>query len=150
MMLFWACLARRSRWMAAVLAAVPALIVVEIAIPDERLRLLAIGVVTAAAFATTVYLTLTLPGAGDTQSRLARDTSALSFVALGVSATFLLRWIPLAGVDWKKEWIVLAGVAPMLAWTKERTPLSLALALIIGLVTPLHPARLVVSPVLSA
>src|SRR5258707_9885217 len=128
MVLLWAWLARRSRWMTVVLAAVPALIVVEIAIPDERLRLLAIGVVTAAAFATTVYLTLTLPGTGGTESRMARDASALSFVALGVSATLLLRWIPLAGVEWKKEWIVLAGGAPMAGWTKERTALSPALA----------------------
>lgn len=146
--LFWAWLARRSRWMTAVLAAIPALFVVEIAIPDERLRLLAIGVVTAAAFATTVFLTL--PATGYTQSRLARDASTLSFVALGLSATFLLRWIPLAGVEWKKEWIVLAGVALMLAWTKERTPLSLALALIVGLVTPLHPGRMVFYPAVVA
>ena len=117
-------------------------------IPDERLRLLAIGVVTAAAFATTVFLTL--PATGYTQSRLARDASTLSFVALGLSATFLLRWIPLAGVEWKKEWIVLAGVALMLAWTKERTPLSLALALIVGLVTPLHPGRMVFYPAVVA
>ncbi len=146
--LFWAWLARRSRWMTAVLTAVPALVVVEIAIPDERLRLLAIGVVSAAAFGTTVFLTL--PGTGTTQSRLARDATALSFVALGISATLLLRWIPLAGVEWKKEWIVLAGVALLLAWTKERTPLSLALALIIGLVTPLHPGRMVLYPALVA
>src|SRR5258708_11219897 len=125
--------------MTAVLTAVPALVVVEIAIPDERLRLLAIGVTTAAAFATTVFLTL--PGTGTTQSRLARDATALSFVALGISATLLLRWIPLAGVEWKKELIVLAGVALLLALAKQPTPVSLALALIIGLVPPLPPRR---------
>ena len=151
---FWAWLARRSRWMTAVLAAVPALVVAEIALPEEHLRLLAIGVITACAFATAVFITLpprpSQPRhAGDVQPPPA-DDDRLPFVALGVSATLLLRWIPLAGVEWKKEWIVLAGVTLLLAWTKERTPLALALALIVGLVTPLHPGRMVFYPALVA
>jgi hypothetical protein len=138
--LFWAWIIRRSPWMTAVLAAVPALVIVEIAIPDERLRLLAIGVLTAAAFSTTSWIAL----------RPASMPSRPVFLALGISATLFLRWIPLAGVEWKKEWIVLAGVTLVLALAKERTPLALALALIIGLVTPLHPGRMVFYPALVA
>jgi hypothetical protein len=135
MVLIWAWMIRRSRWMTAVLAAVPTLVIVEIAIPDEHLRLLTIGVMTAAAFATTSWIAL---------------PHRPSFIALGISATLLLRWIPLAGVEWKKEWIVLAGVALLLALTKERTPLALALTLIVGLVTPLHPGRMAFYPALVA
>src|SRR5258708_7590013 len=194
MVLFWAWITRRSRWMTAVLAAVPALVILEIAIPDERLRLLSIGIVIAVAFATTAWIALPRrpagtasphppfghllprgkaqtdhshslgqPSRGATVDVIASssddspefwgitvDTGWATFIALGISATFLLRWIPLAGVEWKKEWIVLAGVALLLALTKERTPMALALALIIGLVTPLHPRRMVLYPALVA
>jgi len=152
----WAWLVRDSRWMTAVLAAIPALAVVEIAIAPERTRLLAVGIVTAAAFGSAVFAAELTPG---------------RFVAFGLSATLLLRWIPLASVEWKKEAIVLAGVGWLLVSLSIRkpegragglaieagdrvrpvgTPLALAICLAIALVTPLHPGRMVFYPALVA
>jgi hypothetical protein len=176
----WAWLIRRSTWMTAVLAVLPALVVVEVAVPDERLRLLLIGVMTVMAFGVVVFVSERASGerraaSGDERSAIRDQQSANSdprpaisdqrsaisdqrpaisdqrtYVALGLSATFLLRWLPLATVEWKKELVVLAGVALLLALTKERTPLSLGVALAVALVTPLHPGRMVVYPALVA
>ncbi len=159
----WAWLIRKSAWMTAVLAAIPLLVVVDIAIPEERLRLLALGVITAAAFAIAVIVipsvergtwaggvpaTVSWNPSRPGPSLDARDDKR--YLALGLSATFLLRWLPLATVEWKKELFVLAGLALLLALTKERTPLSLGIALAIALVTPLHPGRMVFYPALVA
>lgn len=126
----WAWLGRS----AAVLSAIPFLVVVDIATPDAKLRLLLLGVVTAAAFGAAVWSAAAIP--------------PLSFTLFGLSATFLLRFLPLQTVDWKRELIVLAGVALLLALTKERTPLSLAVALAVALVTPIHPGRMTLYPAL--
>jgi MFS family permease len=155
-----------------VLAAIPLLVVLEIAIPEERPRLLAIGMVTAAAFAAAVWSAAAmprlsdspkstgtaphppsghlLPASGEKGEKLMAALGRTQFIAFGLSGMLLLRWIPLASVEWKKEWIVLAGLGLLLALSKERTPLTLALALAIGLVTPLHPGRMAFYPALVA
>jgi len=127
----WAWLIRESRWMHAVLAAAPLLVTVEMAVEDERLRLLLLGIVTAAAFAVALFVLQ------DNKPR---------WILLGLSATFLLRWIPLAGVEWVKELLVLACVGALLALVRARTPLMMAVVLAVALLTPIHPGRMAFYP----
>src|SRR5207302_6043369 len=99
----WAWLIRRSKWMTAVLTAIPALVIGEVAVPDERLRLLLIGMMTAAAFGATVFITASGErGAGnsdqpsatsDQRTANSEQRPAISdqrtYVILGLTATFL-------------------------------------------------------------
>ena len=99
---------RGTRWVAAVQCAVPLLIVVMMTITDERTRLLAYGVVVAAAYGIAVLVA---------ERRLATN------VILTVVGIVLLRWIPLRDVHIFRELAVLAGsVALLFALARRRDP----------------------------
>jgi len=99
---------RGTRWVAAVQCAVPFLIVVMMTITDERTRLLAYGVVVAAAYGIAVVAA---------ERRRAAD------VILTVVGILLLRWIPLRDVHIFRELAVLAGSVTLLfALTRRRDP----------------------------
>jgi len=91
-------------------------------VPDERTRLFLFGVVIAGAFAWAVY----------------RNPNARPLIAAGV---LLLRWLPPGDVVLWREAVVLAG-----ALCFESVPA----ALIIALVTPIYPARMLLFPFVIA
>ena len=106
--------------------AVPMLVAAEVAIADDRVRLLAYGVIVTAAFVAAAVPEINLP-----------------LVAAGV---LLLRWIPLRLTFSWREVVVLAGVLALFAAMRSRTPLALTIALAVALVTPVTPTRMIVYP----
>ena len=109
-----------------VFCAVPLLIVAEVAIPDEHLRLLTFGAIVAAAFVAAAVRQINLP-----------------LVAAGV---LLLRWIPLQPISLWRELVILGGVLALFIAMRSRSALALTIALAVALVTPAFPARMVVFP----
>ena len=102
----------------AILIAVPLLIVAEIAVPDESMRLLAFGVIVAGAFAA---------------SRFESPVAA-------IAAIVLLRWIPFENVLVLRELALLALAGAIIA-VLGRTPFASAVAVITALLTPAVPLR---------
>ncbi|HEX7705301.1 MAG TPA: hypothetical protein VF701_02485 [Thermoanaerobaculia bacterium] len=128
-------LAAMSHW--AVTLAVPALIVCEIAIPEESSRLLAFGAVLAVALVTAL---LAPEGSGD---RRRSTTQAAPFVAL--AAVLLLRWIPVEDVQVVRE-VALLVLALAIVLVMGRTPLSVLVAVTTALFTPGLPLRTIGIP----
>lgn len=122
----------------AVMTGVPLLLLAEIAIPDESLRLLAIGTIVAAASA----IAIGAPAATRPERRL----PAGPFLAT-VAAILILRWIPLREVLVVRELFLLAVSCATVA-VLGRTPFAVAVAVITALVTPALPMRTHVVPVL--
>jgi hypothetical protein len=110
---------------------VPLLIVAEIAIPDEGMRLLAFGVVVAGVFA----IPVPLPTADRRPPTV--------FVAL--AAIFLLRWIPFSDVRIGRE-IFLLVIAALIVLVLDRTPFAVAVAVLAVLFTPAIPLRTLLVP----
>lgn len=121
----------------AVMVAVPMLIVAEIAIADEGMRLLAFGVVLAAIWTAAAWPPLSKAAAEPPHSR----------AALAILAIVLLRWIPLNNVLWFRE-IFLLLVAIAIVYVLGRTPFAVAVAVITALVTPAVPLRTLALPLL--
>lgn len=109
----------------AVLIAVPMLVVAEIAVADEGMRLLLFGIIVAAVFA--VSLTR-------------------NHIVVPVAAIVLLRFIPLDGVLWFRELFLLA-IAILIVLILGRTPFAVAIGVLTALVTPAVPLRTLALPV---
>ena len=121
----------------ALMVAVPTLIVAEIAIADEGLRLLSFGMVLAAVWTAAAWPPLSKAAASPPQSR----------AALAILAIILLRWIPLEHVLWFRE-ILLLLIALAIVLVLGRTPFAVAIAVITALITPGVPLRTLGLPLL--
>jgi hypothetical protein len=119
---------------AAIQIAVPLLIVAGIAIPDEQLRLLTYGVIVAAAFAASMWRRPLRPPAGEAPA-----------ATLVIAAVALLRWIPLDGIVYWREAIILGGALLVLLATRNAPAAILAAA-----ATPLFPLKALAFPFLLA
>lgn len=131
----------------AVMLGVVLLIVGEIAIAHEVVRLMCFGVVCAAGVASCVWrvhraFALDRPGSGNTQ----RGTRNAAVVAAAV-ALVLLRWIPLAEVLVVRE-LVLLGIAALIVVVLGRTPFAVAVAVVTCFLTPAIPLRTLAVPLL--
>jgi hypothetical protein len=104
--------------------AVPLLMGGEIAIADERMRLLWFGVVIGAAFASALMLC----------------DRHICLLVITVCAIVLLRWIPIANVTVWRE-VVLIAIALLIVETLRPGPVSVAIAVAVALFTPLIPLR---------
>jgi hypothetical protein len=149
----WA--ARGTRWPAAIQCAVPLLIAAMMTIADERTRLMAFGIIVAAAFAAAVIAT-----AYETERwRLAGWPGGVSppMVVLAIVGIVLLRWIPLRDVHVVKELIVVAGSIALLFAIRRRdaaepaggTPALLGV-LVLAAVTPIPPGKMALLPLVVA
>jgi hypothetical protein len=157
----WA--ARGTGFSGIVQCAVPLLIAAMMTIADERTRLLAYGVIVAAAFAVAVAAT-----ARDTERwRLAGWPGGVSppMVVLATAGVILLRWIPLRDVHIAKELIVLAGSIALLFAIRRRDPSAtlragsaepagetpaLLAVLVLAAVTPISPGKMALLPMTVA
>ncbi|HEX8407430.1 MAG TPA: hypothetical protein VF883_01085 [Thermoanaerobaculia bacterium] len=122
----------------AVMTGVPLLLLAEIAIPDEPLRLLTFGTIIAAAIA----IAIGAPAA----SRPERTLPVSPFLVT-IAAILILRWIPLRDVLVVRELFLLAISCATVA-VLGRTPFAVAVAVITALVTPALPMRTHVVPVI--
>ena len=133
----------------AVMLGVPLLIVAEMAIPDEHLRLMAFGGVLAAAIGAAVSRAVARPGRvargdGDDDGAGREDAGA---PLLAVTALVLLRWIPLEDVlVWRELFLLVIAAATVVVL--GRTPFGVAVAVITALVTPAVPLRTLALPVI--
>jgi len=123
--------ARGTPWAAAIECGLPLLAVAIIVFPDERTRLFACGVIVAVAFAGAAFV--------------AREGWAL--VIAGVA---LLRWIPLREVEVWRELVVLAGALALYAALRAKSPLALIATLAVAAVTPVHPGKAALIPLVLA
>ncbi len=123
-----------ERWPAAIQTATILVFVPAIFLIDEHTRLLAYGIIAAAAFAFAVAI--------------APRTLSAS-IALTVAGVLLLRWIPFSQVILWRELILLLG-AIAIVMTGRLKPIAahIAAALAIALFTPIFPARMLVFPFL--
>ncbi|HEX2060948.1 MAG TPA: hypothetical protein VHK90_09420 [Thermoanaerobaculia bacterium] len=116
---------------AEVMVAVPLLIVTQIAIPDETVRLLAIGLIWSAA---------TVVAAGTAKPE------RLSPLAIAAISIVVLRWIPLEHVRPLRE-LLLLGLCLAIVHVLGRTPFAIAIGVLTALVTPAVPLRTLALPV---
>ena len=119
-----------------VMLGVPLLILAEIAIPNEGMRLLAFGVVMAGAIA--------IP---DGDGPASRRRSGRLAAGVPVIAILLLRWIPLDDVLLGRD-LFLIGIALLIFFVLDRTPFAMAVAVVTVLVTPAVPLRTLALPTL--
>ena len=149
----WA--ARGTGWAAAIQCAVPLLIAAMMTIADERTRLMAYGIIVAAAFGAAVIVT-----AYETERwRLAGWPGGVSppMVVLAIVGVILLRWIPLRDVHVVKELIVVIGSIALLFAIRRRdaseptggTP-ALLCVLVLAAVTPIPPGKMALLPLTVA
>lgn len=127
LVLVCAWVARGRRWTAAVQCAVPLLIIAMMTLTDERTRLLAYGVIVAAAYG----IAAVAPAApvaserwrpGDACPERSRGVPP-PYVALTIVGIILLRWIPLHDMRVVRELVVLAGsIALLFAMPQRRDP----------------------------
>ena len=113
----------------AVLIAVPLLMVTEIAVGDEVMRLVVFGVIVAAAIA---YPVSRSPG--------------YRAIALVIASLLLLRWIPAPEHPIRE--LLLLAIAAATCWVLGRTPFAIAVAVVAALVTPAIPLRTLALPML--
>jgi len=112
----------------AVMLAVPVLILAEIAVPAEEVRLLAFGVIFA----------IGLIGPIGPIGRIGR-------IGLAIVLVVLLRWIPLDSVLWGRELFLLA-IAVLIVLVLGSTRFAVAVAVITALITPAVPLRTLALP----
>lgn len=113
-------------------ASVPLLLAGMVALPDERVRLLFYGLVLAVTFVAAIH-------------RLPREShgdvaDTLQPYVLAAAAIMLLRWIPLAEVLWFRELLLLALALGIVAALRA-TPIAIAAAVFVALVTPAVPLK---------
>ena len=113
----------------AVVVAVPLLIVCEIAVADEGLRLLLFGVVWSAAALLPLLKAAALP----------------PHSIIAITSIIVLRWIPLENVLWFRE-LVLLAVALAIVLILGRTPFAVAAGVLTAFVTPAVPLRTLALP----
>jgi hypothetical protein len=147
----WA--ARGTGWAAAIQCAVPLLIAAMMTMSDERPRLLAYGIIVAAAFAAAVCA----------RERVRRAGIAPEDVVLTIAGIILLRWIPLRDVQVVKELIVIGGSVALLyairvsaasvegsvRVTAGGTP-AFPGVLVVAAVTPMPPGKMALLPLTVA
>ena len=143
----WA--ARGTGWSAIVQCAVPLLLAAMMTIADERTRLMADGMIVAAAFG--------VAAVAWERGRPARI--APQDVVLTIAGIVLLRWIPLRDVHVVKELIVIAGSVALLfalasvgrraVATAGGTP-ALPGVLFLAAVTPISPGKMALLPLTVA
>jgi len=121
----------------ALLLAVPLLMVAEIAIGDERMRLVAMGIIVAA---TMGYPVSRSPG-HRAAGRLGDRATILVIASL-----LLLRWIPTPESIGRE--VALIAIALAITWVLGRTPFAVAAGVIAALVTPAVPLRTLALPLL--
>lgn len=119
--------------------AVPMLIVAEIAIVDERIRLLAFGVIVAATFAVAMEC-------GSRGCRFESGGHSRRTPYLALSAILILRWIPITEVHLGRELFLLA-LAALIVLVLDRTPFAMAVAVLVVLFTPAVPLRTLLVPI---
>jgi hypothetical protein len=139
---------------------VPLLVVAEIGVPDEGMRLLAFGVILAAVFCPSSAFGTFSPHGGEkatdaTESRDGFGQVAFSprrgekadegSVPLAIAAILLLRWIPFSEVRLGRELFLLV-IAALIVLVLDRTPFAVALAVIVVLITPAIPLRTLLLP----
>ena len=126
-----------------VMLGVPLLIVAEIAVADETLRLLVFGAVVAVAVGLAVGgWRLAVPRA-DGSAANRQPPTANPLVTL--IALLLLRWLPLDHVRVGRELFLLA-IAAAIVIVLGRTPFAVALAVVVSLVTTTVPLRTLALP----
>ena len=116
-----------------ILAAIPLLIGAEIAIADERTRLLVIGLIAGLAFATALLIK-------------ARDMRFAHAATIAVAAIVILRWIPLDQVQFGREIVLLLLAAGIVA-AFGSSPFAVAIAVAVVLITPATPLRTLLLPI---
>ena len=124
-----------SRWTVAIELAIPVLIATALFVVDERTRVMIFGAVVAAVFAVAVFAV---------ERTLANDA------LLTIAGTLLLRWIPFRDVVLWRELIVIVGALTVLVALRDRSPMSVAIALAVALVTPVFPGRAMLYPFILA
>ncbi|HEX6100202.1 MAG TPA: hypothetical protein VF432_28065 [Thermoanaerobaculia bacterium] len=128
-----------------VLLGVPVLVVAEIAVPDERLRLLVFGAVGATGVAIAVNVGRGFspppPGEGGLKPRPTLDGAPI----VALIALLLLRWIPLGHVRYGRELLLLA-IAAAIVFVLGRTPFAVTVAVVVSLVTTAVPLRTLAFP----
>jgi len=148
----WA--ARGTGFSGSIQCAVPLLIAAMMMIADERTRLMAYGIIVAAAFAVAAIAT-----ARDSERwRLAGWPGGVSppTVVLAVVGVILLRWIPLRDIHVIKELIVLAGSIALLFAEQRRndelanSTTALLCVLFLAAVTPIPPGKMALLPLTVA
>jgi hypothetical protein len=149
----WA--ARGTAWPPIIHCAVPLLIAAMMTIPDERTRLMAYGIIVAAAFGVAICAT-----ARETERwRLAGWPGGVSppTVVLAVAGVILLRWIPLRDVHVVKELIVVFGSMALLIAIRLRDAAepaggtaALLSVLLLAAVTPISPGKMALLPLTVA
>ena len=115
----------------AALVAVPALILAEIAVEDETVRLVVLGVIVCAG--------LLSCWVAETTRRPATQQPSNPATALVIAALIVLRWIPTP--EHAVREVILIALAIAIAWVLGRTPFAIAVAVITALVTPAVPLR---------
>ena len=128
-------LIRDSRWVGAAEVAIPVLIATTLFVGDERTRVMIFGAVVAAVFAVAVAAAARM---------FAND------VLLTIAGTLLLRWIPFRDVVLWRELIVIVGALAVLVALHDRSPMHIAVALAVALITPVFPGRAMVYPFILA
>jgi hypothetical protein len=126
---------------------VPLLLVAEIALPDESTRLIALGVVLAAAWSAAV-LASSAPDYAKRLESAALQTLRVDIarsVVLAMAAIVALRWIPLPPALWPRELLLLA-LAALVVIALRGTPLGIAIAVLLALITPAVPLRTLALP----
>lgn len=111
------------------LAAVPLLMLAEIAIGDERMRLTALGLVVAASL---------IPRTSNLEPRAAS--------VLVVASLLLLRWIPAPELIGRE--LVLLLIALATSWVLGHTPFAVAVSVLAAFFTPAVPLRTLALPLL--
>jgi hypothetical protein len=126
-------LVRDTPWWSGVQSAVLLLVGCVVSLPDDRLRLVAYGVVVALAFCGALL------AAG--QLTLMRST------AFALVATALLRWLLLPSASLVRETLLAMGVVAIVAAFGRRAgPMAIAVAVSAALYTPAIPLRTVAIP----
>ena len=121
----------------AVMVCVPLLIVAEVGIAHEVVRLMAFGAICAGAVACAMWRT----------GNPACPGQAGSPVLHSIVAIVLLRWIPLSDVLVFRE-LFLLGVAVLIVFVLGRTPFAVAVAVLTAFLTPAIPLRTLAVPLL--
>jgi hypothetical protein len=127
--------------------AVPLLLVAEIAIADEGLRLLTFGAIAAVVWSAGAGWLGGVPRRRlPERERDAPEPDAGMAALLALAAILLLRWIPFSDVQLGRELFLLA-IAALIVLVLDRTPFAVAVAVVVVLITPAIPLRTLLLPI---
>jgi hypothetical protein len=126
-------LVRDTPWWSAVQSAVLLLIGCVVALPDDRLRLIAYGIVVALAFCGALLA--------------ARALTVARSSAFALVATAILRWLLLPSASvWRETLLAIGVVAIVAAFGRRGGPVAIAMAVAAALYTPAIPLRTLAIP----